>query len=322
MGLIDMEDLISIGVCPRCRSTLVYNKSHYICSNSACVYSKTLNFPVVGTHPVFVDFEHSILERNEIIRTLGASPILRKKSNPLKRKIRRIILGSNVVAKENAARFQELLKNVRDNPVVLVVGGATIGSGADLLYEDPSIQLISFDIYASPFTQFIADAHRIPLADQTVDGVWIQAVLEHVLDPWQVVSEIHRVLKKDGIVYAETPFMQQVHEGPYDFTRFTESGHRWLFKKFELIDSGLVAGPGTQLSWAIDHVTRSIFRSARAGLIVKILFFWVRYIDKISSTKYSLDSASCVFFLGRKAEREITPKEIVKHYRGAQVTYE
>ena len=35
----------------------------------------------------------------------------------------------------------------------------------------------------------------------------VQAGLEHVRDPWQVVAEIHRVLKDDGLVYAETPFM-------------------------------------------------------------------------------------------------------------------
>ncbi len=51
------------------------------------------------------------------------------------------------------------------------------------------------------------------------------------------MKEIHRVLKDDGIVYADTPFMQQVHEGAYDFTRFTLSGHRWLFKNFALLDS-------------------------------------------------------------------------------------
>ena len=34
----------------------------------------------------------------------------------------------------------------------------------------------------------------------------IYAVLEHVLEPNVVVSEIHRVPKDNGIVYAETPY--------------------------------------------------------------------------------------------------------------------
>ena len=87
----------------------------------------------------------------------------------------------------------------------------------------PTIDLISFDVYASPATQFVGDGHSIPLADGSVDGVIVQAVLEHVLEPTIVADEIHRVLRTGGIVYADTPFLQQVHEGAYDFTRFTDS---------------------------------------------------------------------------------------------------
>jgi len=79
----------------------------------------------------------------------------------------------------------------------------------------------------------------------------VQAGLEHVRDLWQVVAEIHRVLKDDGLVYAETPFMQQVHEGPYDFTRFTESGHRYLSAS---------SSSSTRVWWA-GRATRSPGRS-------------------------------------------------------------
>ena len=74
------------------------------------------------------------------------------------------------------------------------------------------------------------------------DAVICQAVLEHVLEPASAVSEIHRVLRRDGLVYAETPFMQQVHERAYDFSRFTQSGHRWLFRRFSEISAGPIGG--------------------------------------------------------------------------------
>src|SRR5690606_38382329 len=109
------------------------------------------------------------------------------------------------------------------------------------------------DVYSSPEVDFIADGHEIPIRSGSVDAVIVQAVLEHVLDPQKVVDEIHRVLKPQGLVYAETPFMQQVHEGPYDFTRFTESGHRWLFRRFARIDSGALRGPGTALLWSVRY---------------------------------------------------------------------
>lgn len=110
----------------------------------------------------------------------------------------------------------------------------------DDFYSVLKENIVSFDIYDSVNVQFVADAHMIPFRNDIFDLIIIQAVLEHVLDPHKVVSEITRVLKLQGIVYAETPFMQQVHEGPYDFTRFTESGHRFLFKSYNLISSGYI----------------------------------------------------------------------------------
>src|SRR5690606_20509079 len=95
-------------------------------------------------------------------------------------------------------------------PVLLMVGAGTMGIGTKQLYDDETILQIAFDVYPSLLTQFAADAHSIPLEDESVDAVCIQAVIEHVLEPERVIAEILRVLKPDGVVYAETPFMQQV----------------------------------------------------------------------------------------------------------------
>ena len=79
----------------------------------------------------------------------------------------------------------------------------------------------------------ICDANDIPFENGSFDGVVLQAALEHVADPYRCVEETHRVLKEKGLVYAETAFMQQVHGGRYDFTRFTRLGHRRLFRRFD-----------------------------------------------------------------------------------------
>ena len=48
--------------------------------------------------------------------------------------------------------MEELLKaDTPDrNPRILVIGGGTVGDGLEELYDDPTIDLISFDVYASP----------------------------------------------------------------------------------------------------------------------------------------------------------------------------
>jgi ubiquinone/menaquinone biosynthesis C-methylase UbiE len=216
----------------------------------------------------------------------------------------------------NIDRLRSLLSG--SSPLVLVIGGGTIGNGAEALYSDPRMRLIAFDVYGSPVTQFIADAHQIPLADASVDAVVVQAVLEHVLDPRRVVDEIHRVLRPEGIVYAETPFLQQVHAGPYDFNRYTCSGHRYLFRSFGEIDAGAVAGPGTQVLWSVDHLVRALTRSELAGKFARVPFFWLRYFDRLVPTTFAMDDASAYYFLGRRGDSELTPHEIVDYYRGAQ----
>ena len=126
---------------------------------------------------------------------------------------------------------------------MLVVGGGEVGAGMQPLMDATDIDVISTDIYVSEVVSVACDGHQLPFADAGFDAVVIQAVLEHVVEPWTVVAEIHRVLKPRGLVYADTPFMQQVHEGAFDFTRFSELGQRRLFRQFAEVDRGVSVGP-------------------------------------------------------------------------------
>jgi ubiquinone/menaquinone biosynthesis C-methylase UbiE len=269
--------------------------------------------------PVLVDFEHSIVPRGGFGHddvTSGLTGPRRWRVDRLPAPIRAVWKPRNKVAARNIGRLLSLLE--APSPVVLVVGGATIGNGAEALYRSHGVRLLAFDAAPSSSIQFVADAHQIPLASGSVDAVIVQAVLEHVLDPHRVVSEIERVLVEDGVVYAETPFLQAVHAGPYDFARFTSSGHRYLFGRFEELAAGVVAGPGTALLWSIDHLVRGLARHELAGKLARAAFFWLRSLDRLVPEAFAMDSASAYYFLGRRAARELTPAEIVEYYRGAQ----
>jgi SAM-dependent methyltransferase len=270
----------------------------------------------VAGQPALVNFDASVLDRAVLNSAGGASDVKRSRSS-VRSAVRRVLFGTNHVAEHNAKRFLKILKRGSGAPVIVIVGGASPGAGADAIYADPAVCAISFDIYASPNTHFIADAHSIPLADGRVDGVWIQAVLEHVLTPATVVAEIRRVLRPGGVVYAETPFMQQVHEAAWDFTRFSESGHRWLFRDFALVDSGVVHGPGTALVWSIRAAVTALTRSRAVGTIAGVVCFWLRHLDRIVGAREAVDGASGVYFLGTRADQPIGPKEVIAHYKGA-----
>jgi hypothetical protein len=114
-------------------------------------------------------------------------------------------------------------------------------------------------------------------------------------------------------------FLQHVHEGPYDFTRFTESGHRLLFSRFELLDSGFLNGIGTVLLWNLRYLLWGLFRNKKAAIAVTLLFGWLRFFDHLVPKSFNVDAASGVYFLGRKnSEYTFSDLDIIKHYKGYQ----
>ena len=84
--------------------------------------------------------------------------------------------------------------------------------------------------FGRPYPILLGNAETLPFPDASFDLVIAVAVLEHVADPFRCVAEMRRVLAPSGHVYAVTPFLQPVHMGAYDFTRFTPIGHRRLFR--------------------------------------------------------------------------------------------
>jgi SAM-dependent methyltransferase len=178
------------------------------------------------------------------------------------------------------------------------------------------------DVVFGPRTSLVCDANQIPFEDATFDAVIGQAVLEYVADPFQVADEIHRVLRPGGYVYAESPFMQQVHGGPYDFYRFTHVGHRRLFRRFEEVKSGVACGPGMALSWSYRYFLRTftdrIAGRAAASIAADLTSFWLARLDaRLAHRPGAFDAASAFYFLGRSIDTSVPDREIVAGYRGA-----
>lgn len=318
MALASATDVAALWACPRCRASVVRDAEGPRCSAPACDDGRVRRFAEVAGQPVLVDFADSVLDRDAVAASGATSLVERRSGRSRIAGALRTLTSRNAVAEPFAADVIARLAKRSGRARVLVVGGGTIGVGSEPLYAAPGLDVLAFDIYASAHTHAVADAHRIPLADASVDAVWIQAVLEHVLEPQRVVDEIHRVLAPEGLVYSEIPFLQQVHEGPYDFTRFTEGGQRWLFRRFERLDSGAVAGPGLVLSWSLDHLVRGLARSRSVGRGVGVLTSWLGALDGLMPKGYASDGASCLYFYGRRSERALGPREVVAAYRGAQ----
>lgn len=271
--------------------------------------------------PVLIDDANSVFTAAEILAQAKNPPGRRSGSQRFRLGRHLPRLTKNLKAEGNYNKFAGILLKSSRRPKVMVIGGGEIGQGSSDLFNRTDIDFLHTDVYFSENVMLICDAHGIPLKDGSIDGVIAQAVLEHVVDPQKCVSEIHRILKQDGIVYAETPFMQQVHMAAYDFTRFTLSGHRLLFKDFEVIDEGSACGPGAALAWSFRYFLlswskRRIFRQA-AIAISSLTAFWLVWLDKFLIDRDSAqDAASAVYFLGRRASQPVDPRSAIARYRG------
>jgi uncharacterized protein YbaR (Trm112 family) len=208
--------------------------------------------------------------------------------------------------------------------VVLVVGGGKQRRWLDtVLNVGQSVRVVYTDIDVDADIDLFCDAHALPFRNASFDAVVTTAVLEHVMYPERAAAEIVRVMKVGGWLYSELPFMQQVHEGAYDFTRYTLSGHRRLFNSFDVLDSGMVAGPGTALAWAVENFFLAFAsRSATRSLVkvgARVLFGWIKYFDYVLAKRpEAMDGASCTYLLGRKVEGQISDADIVAGYVGAK----
>ena len=83
---------------------------------------------------------------------------------------------------------------------------------------------------------FVADAHRLPIADGSLDGVIMLSVLEHLHDPIRGVDQVARVLKRGGVYFSYAPFYHPYHTSPHDYFRFTEEGYRYLLRDFSSVE--------------------------------------------------------------------------------------
>lgn len=177
--------------------------------------------------------------------------------------------------------------------------------GAGFRRRGPHV--INLELDLADNVDVVADGHHLPFVDDVFDLVIIEAVLEHVLKPEEVVSEVNRTLKVGGYVCAAVPFLQPYHPSPLDNQRYTLPGFESLFSNFEKLESGACVGPTTTLHWIFREYVGFILSFGQVWLakVISIIIGWVTFplvfLDVLllrSRNAHMLSSA--VYFIGRK----------------------
>lgn len=95
----------------------------------------------------------------------------------------------------------------------------------------------TFDIDPSVQPTMVGDiCHATNIADETYDWVIFNGMYERVDNPFQAVSELHRVLRSGGLLLFGAPF--KMHAWPGDTTdrwRITKRGIHTLLHRFHVL---------------------------------------------------------------------------------------
>ncbi|MEX2631231.1 MAG: methyltransferase domain-containing protein [Tistlia sp.] len=305
--------------CPRCegRPPLDRVDQALVCASCGTPY------PIVRGIPVLINDDNSVFavsdyESSEVYRGdgYGTSTDSASKLRSAYHRFAGFFLNFAIKRRHlDAEKALESITAELPDARILVIGAG------DAIYEG-EVDYVYTDVAFSRNAVCICDAHDLPFADAHFDAVVAVAVMEHVIDPPRCVAEIHRVLKPRGYVYAATPFMQPVHMGAYDFTRYSYLGHRRLFRWFDDIESGVALGPGAAASYALQYLPLCFSDNGTYRRIVRLLALIaatpLKLLDHFTfNKKASYDMAGGVFFFGRRRSAPISDREMIRNYRGA-----
>ena len=300
-------------ICPHCRSKLFPRGESFFCNSCDAVY------PVIGGIPILIDESVSAFRISSYQRP---KPLTHRER--AKRALRSMLptISMNLTARTSFRQFRELLFAANPKPRVLIVGGATAGVGSEELLRDQAIEFIETDVAIDQRTALVCDAHVLPFANHSFDGVISQALMMYLQDFPRCVGEMLRVLKPGGVIYSDTPFMEQVVGGQYDFYRFTLTGHEYQFRNFEKIASGVSCGPAMATAWSIQYLLLSFTENhaIRAGMRIfcKCTLFWLKYLDLLLVNKRgAVDAAAGTYFLGRRPTEALAPELAVQQESAA-----
>ncbi|MGB6174757.1 MAG: class I SAM-dependent methyltransferase [Methylocella sp.] len=184
------------------------------------------------------------------------------------------IITSEYAPYDHRARF--LAELPRDAVVV------ELGSGNRRLAGS----IINIDLFLFPNVDVAADITNSPIADDSVDYVILDSVIEHVPDPQAVVDEVRRVLKPGGNLFCINPFLFPYHGYPAHYCNFTRDGMYYLLRKFSGVLVEPHYGPTSALTNIVsEYVALSIAGERRTPyLAIRALMLlaigWLRFLDR------------------------------------------
>ena len=295
--------IVKILACPSCKSSrIIISDQDVKCQECCTTYKMFHDTPVMikPDSPVLDWYEPRKDAIESTRNTLGTTvsylyKLLRPQDRVWTRKSQKAL---NDVLKEKKP-------DAEDSNVVL------IGAGVEAVYRRalaPYHGLLRVGLAKRGDVDIFSDICDLPLADNSIDLILSSSVLEHVYNVELAAMEMYRVLKPDGYVYAEIPFIRTYHLIPVDYQRYTTSGIEALFQRngFTVVDKGICSGPFTAaVLFFVDFISALLlfnkYLRATVRLSLSIIMHPLKYLDLFCEDSKWAEICACNFYyIGKK----------------------
>ncbi len=177
--------------------------------------------------------------------------------------------------------------------LVLDLGGNRVGKRGLFDIERYDFRVIYGNLSRAKQPHLQMEASCLPFRGAVFDAVICSELLEHVLRPPVVLSEIFRILRKGGILLICVPFLTRIHGDPYDYGRYTDYYWSETLRSAGFTDLQIEKQGGF---WCVlaDMLRELAVRKRNSGFLSKPLpaAFLERLVCLAKSKALSLDSQS------------------------------
>lgn len=262
--------------CPACHGDLRLDGDRLACGRGDCAgaYGLTDGVPVFLDAAAYdtqiADFE-AMDGTGELSKKTAGSPGLREW----------ILANQWVLGPPISRDVGDAARMTRIRGAYASAGGLVVDLGSQGPGRWP--EAIGVDAEARPGVGVVCDAHRLPFADGSLGLVLTNSMFEHLRRPATAAGEIYRCLRPGGVLYLDVPWMYELHGCPMDFQRWTQAGLRELLHDFEVLEEGVIGGPGAVAARMLRGLVFALTPGRRLRYVARVAatwgLFWMKYLD-------------------------------------------
>jgi SAM-dependent methyltransferase len=149
----------------------------------------------------------------------------------------------------------------------------------DLILESNNIsEYVGVDIENPAYQKHVKpdiywDGKDLPIDNNVYNSAMLIEVLEHVPKPDEVLKEVSRVLKNEGVLLITVPFLWPLHDVPHDEYRYTPFALKRLLDdaNFEVLEMEVLGGWHASMATMLALYIRRGMRGSKNRKILSLI---------------------------------------------------